>query len=350
MIGILHGYLLEGSGSNIWTRSIVRSLCKNGETVHLVCQENHPENYDFISECHYYSNDSVETKLDRNVPYKGKCIMHKPQLGDTLPVYVWDKYEEFSNVVPMTELSNTAIEDYVEQNTKVVLKIINDYELTALHVNHAVLMSVVAHRVNKITSVPFAIMPHGSAIEYAVKRDKRFLDLATKAFDSAKKIFVVSKEMENRISSVFQSIPNVNQKMTYLNLGVDTSIFKPILSESRHQNIEKLFQKLKDLPRGKNDEQLNILRKNLSSALQLKELSKIISSTTDYQMKHPDVDVEAKLKKIDWTHDKVILFVGRLITIKGIKRQSFTEHRIRYFVYQPIQRILLLILTNHSRL
>ncbi|MDH3823871.1 MAG: glycosyltransferase [Nitrosopumilus sp.] len=319
MIGILHGYLLEGSGSNIWTRSIVRSLCKNGETVHLVCQENHPENYDFISEYRCYSNDSVEIKLNREVPYKGKCIMHKPQLGDTLPVYVWDKYEEFSNVVPMTELSNTAIEDYVEQNTKVVLKIINDYELTALHVNHAVLMSVVAQRVNKITSIPFAIMPHGSAIEYAVKKDKRFLDLATKAFESTKKIFVVSTEMENRISSIFQSIPNINQKMTYLNLGVDTSIFKPISPELRHQNIEKLFQKLKDLPRGKNNEQSNSLRRNLSSTLQLKELSKIISSTTDYQMKYPDVDVEAKLEKIDWTHDKVILFVGRLITSKGIQ-------------------------------
>jgi glycosyltransferase involved in cell wall biosynthesis len=319
LIGILHGYLLEGSGSNIWTRSIVRSLCKNGETVHLVCQENHPEKYDFISEYHCYSDDSVEMKLNREVPYKGKCIIHKPQLGDTLPVYVWDKYEEFSNVVPMTELSNTAIENYVEQNTKVVLKVINDYEITALHVNHAVLMSVVAHRVNKITSIPFAIMPHGSAIEYAVKRDKRFLDLATKAFDSAKKIFVVSKEMENRISSIFQSIPNVDQKMTHLNLGVDTRIFKPILPKLRYQNIEKLFQQLKDLPRGKNNEQLSILRRNLSSDLQLKELRKIISSTTDYQMKHPDIDVEAKLEKINWIHDKVILFVGRLITSKGIQ-------------------------------
>lgn len=319
MIGILHGYLLEGSGSNIWTRSIVRSLCKNGETVHLICQENHPENYDFIAECHHYSDDSVEIKLDREVPYKGKCIMHKPQLGNTLPVYVWDKYEEFSNVIPMTELSNSEIEDYIERNTKVVLKIINDYGLTVLHVNHAVLMSVVAYQVNKITSTPFAIMPHGSAIEYAVKKDQRFLDLATKTFDSAKKIFVVSQEMEDRVSSIFQSIPNINQKMVHLNLGVDTNIFKPILPELRYKNFEKLFQKLKDLPRGKNDKQSSILREKIKSDLQLKEFNKIINSATNYQMKSPDVDVEAKLKKIDWANDKLILFVGRLITGKGIQ-------------------------------
>ena len=50
MIAILRGYLLEGSGGNLWTRSIVQSLCDNGETIHLMCQENHPELYDFICE------------------------------------------------------------------------------------------------------------------------------------------------------------------------------------------------------------------------------------------------------------------------------------------------------------
>jgi len=331
--------LLEGSGSNIWTRSIVRSLCKNGETVHLICQENHPENYDFIAQCYHYSDDSVEMVLDRNVPYKGKCIMHKPQLGDTLPVYVWDKYEGFSNVIPMTELSNSAIEDYIQRNTKVVLKIIQDYELTTLHVNHAVLMSVVAYRVNKIISIPFAIMPHGSAIEYAVKKDQRFLDLATKAFNSAKKIFVVSQEMEDRISSIFQSVPNINQKMTHLNLGVDTSIFKPILPESRSKNIEELFQKLKDLPRGKSDKQSKILREQINPDLQLKEFIKTIASTSDYQMKFPDVDVEVKLKNIDWSNDKIILFVGRLITGKGI--QSIIAALPLIFCQHPDTRLII---------
>jgi hypothetical protein len=49
MLGILHGYLLEGSGSNLWTRAIIQSLCRPGETVHLVCQENHPERMDGAS-------------------------------------------------------------------------------------------------------------------------------------------------------------------------------------------------------------------------------------------------------------------------------------------------------------
>jgi hypothetical protein len=35
-----------------------------------------------------------------------------------------------------------------------------------MHVNHIVLMSVVARRVSLATGVPYAIMPHGSDLEY----------------------------------------------------------------------------------------------------------------------------------------------------------------------------------------
>jgi glycosyltransferase involved in cell wall biosynthesis len=256
--------------------------------------------------------------------------MHKPMLGKTLPVYVWDKYEEFSNVVPMTDLSDSAIEDYLAINTKVVLKVASDYGITALHANHAVLMSVVAKQVNEITQIPFAVMPHGSAIEYAVKKDKRFLNLANQAFESTNKIFVVSKEMENRVASIFQSIPDIKQKMTRLNLGVNTDLFKPIKPELRHNNIQELCKKLKNIPRGKNNAQSVYLHKKLSSKLQYEEFNEILLSITDYANKRPDFDVEEKLERVDWNSDKIILFVGRLIASKGIQSIVFALPWIMY--------------------
>jgi len=114
--------------------------------------------------------------------------------------------------------------------------------------------------------------------------------------------------------------------MTLLNLGVDTSMFKPILPELRSQNIEKLCKKLEPLSRGKSDEQSKILRKKLKPDLQIKELREIMSLTNDYPVKHPDVDVESKLKKIDWDHDKIIVFVGRLIANKGIQSVIAAYH------------------------
>ena len=100
MIGLLHGYLLEGSGSNLWTRSVVRALCREGETVHLFCQENHPERYDFIAEAWRYAADGSRQKLlGRETPYPGRCVMHRPEIGETLSRVVAQRQIETSNIV-----------------------------------------------------------------------------------------------------------------------------------------------------------------------------------------------------------------------------------------------------------
>src|SRR3954469_23341864 len=152
MICVLHGWLLEGSGSNLWTRSIVTALARSGETIHLVCQENHPDRYDAIAEAYRYRlSGEIDTKLKRETPYRGKCILHQPEIGDTLPVFVKDKYEEYDRVVPMVELSDDAIETYIARNVDVVRRIVKEHDITAIHANHAVLMSVVAERVSEET-------------------------------------------------------------------------------------------------------------------------------------------------------------------------------------------------------
>ena len=195
MICFLHGYLLEGSGSNLWTRSVIQSMCRAGHTVHLVCQEPHPERYDFIAEARIYKlNGDVVTSLSRDVPYPGRCIMHKPELGDTLPVYVWDKYEEFSRVVPMVDLPTEEIELYIDRNVSVVRRVVAENDISVIQANHMVLMSVVAQRVG----VPYVIMPHGSALEYAVKVDARFESYAREALRDARMLLVSSDELGER--------------------------------------------------------------------------------------------------------------------------------------------------------
>ena len=318
MICILHGYLLEGSGSNLWTRAIVKSLCNDGRTVHLMCQENHPERYDFIAEAYSYTQDgTTKTLLNRKVPYKGECIMHKPQLGDTLPVYVWDKYEEFSNVVPMIDLPDNIIEDYLNRNITLLKKLLRDYDIKSIHANHAVLMSVVAQRIFSSTGIPFAIMPHGSAIEYAVKKDNRFLKMSSEVFTEAKKIFVIGQEMFDRVKSVYPTIQNLDEKMIKLNLGVDTQLFELVSIDDRQKNITSLNKKIENLHKGKTPEQTRQLQNNLSDTIQKNELLELFSSIS-YELISPDADLESKLSQINWNKEKIILFVGRLISKKGI--------------------------------
>ena len=320
MICLLHGYLLEGSGSNLWTRSIVESLCRQRETVHLMAQENHPERYPFITEAKRYLPDGgVETTFRQPQQHQGCCVLHKPQLGDTLPVYVWDKYEEFGRVVPMVELPDDEVEDYLQRNVRALTRIVRENDITAIHANHAVLMSVVAQRVGEATGVPFVVMPHGSAIEYAVKRDPRFLQLATNAFKAARRIFVIGDEMRGRVQAVFGAVPDLDTKLSELHLGVDTSQFEPIPRAVRPDNIARLRDAIADLPRGKRPEQTTKLRERVAGNLTLPELQAAFAETSQYETKAPDADLEAKLEQVDWSHDPTLLFVGRLISAKGVQ-------------------------------
>lgn len=318
LICILHGYLLEGSGSNLWTRAIVHALCREGHAVHLVCQEPHPDTYDFVAAAYVYENDgSVTTMFERDTPYAVGCVMHKPRLGDTLPVYVRDRYEEFAHVVPMVELSDEAIEAYLAVNVAVVERVVRDHDVTSLHANHAVLMPVVAERVSASTGVPFAVMPHGSAIEYAVKKDRRFHVLAASAFDRATRIFVIGPEMRRRIIDIFPDQIGIESRISNLNLGVDTDAFSLVDRKDRDERIATLSAALKDLKRGKRPEAVRRLLGQLDTNIGCKALLAALTEARGYKEKLPDAGTEAKLANVDWDRDEILLFVGRLIASKG---------------------------------
>jgi glycosyltransferase involved in cell wall biosynthesis len=320
MICLLHGWLLEGSGSNLWTRSIITALARQGETVHLVCQENHPVLYDAIGEAwRYDASGSREQTLKRDVALPGKCILHQPWIGETLPVFVWDKYEQYSNVVPMIELSDAELEAYIERNVSVVRKVVTEYGITAIHANHAVLMPVVAQRVSREMGIPYTVMPHGSDMEYAVKKDRRFHRYAESAFTDAKKVFVIGEEMRQRVNTVLPLVPNLNAKCIELHLGVDTSEFQPVSRDQRSDNITKLNASLNGKKRGRTAPQTEKMYSQLAGTMTQNELRDVFAEASRYNGKAPDADVEQKLSAIDWANDPVLLFVGRIISMKGVQ-------------------------------
>ena len=96
-IFVWHGYLLAGTGSNIYTRALVREWARAGHEVVVVCQEPHPEEHDL-----------------------GGARVVRPELpGRMLPVFVLDRY---AGLEPKL-LQNTTEEErrrYVEANAAAV--------------------------------------------------------------------------------------------------------------------------------------------------------------------------------------------------------------------------------------
>ena len=92
---IFHGYLLRGTGSNIYNANLARALAALGHEVHLLCQ-------------------------DRSWDAPGRAVtVHIPDIGRVLPVYVADTYEGF-DAKTYPELTDEELDHYLAANVEAV--------------------------------------------------------------------------------------------------------------------------------------------------------------------------------------------------------------------------------------
>nr|MBA2311828.1 hypothetical protein [Actinomycetota bacterium] len=91
-----HGYLLTGSGSNLYTANIARVWRNAGHDVLLMCQERAPAP-DFVDAIGDFDSDNARfhVRATDAGPAAGRVTLVRPCIGRTLPVYVYDEYAGF---------------------------------------------------------------------------------------------------------------------------------------------------------------------------------------------------------------------------------------------------------------
>jgi len=317
MLCLIHGYALSGSGSNLWTRAVAQALCRSGEAVHIVCQDPRPEQHDFVAAAYQYELDGTRKMLfERTTHYTGRAILHRPNLN-LLPVYVRPS-ADVKSMVSILDLPDEEIQIYLDRNERVLLRVVRENNVSAMHVNHVVLMSVVARRVSLMTGVPYAVMPHGSALEYVVRHDTRMQAMAKEALDGADRIVVLSDELAGRVHEVLPNIRDFDRKLTRTNIGVDAGEFRLVDRGERRESIGRLGATIAGMRRGKRAGQSQYLAKHLHDGLSKDEVRELLVASADYLKLAPDEDAEAKLQQIDWDRGGVVVYVGNLIGFKGL--------------------------------
>ena len=100
---IFHGYLLRGTGSNIYNASLVRALTELGHEVHLLCQDRGAEELPFVDAVGRWEGGRLRVETVREPV---RCTAYLPDIGRVLPVYVdretGEEYEIVGKVLPMT--------------------------------------------------------------------------------------------------------------------------------------------------------------------------------------------------------------------------------------------------------
>jgi glycosyltransferase involved in cell wall biosynthesis len=322
---MIHGYLLTGTGSNIFVSNLVRNFCRLGHDVLLFCQEKKAEGIDFISRHAVFEpgNRAYRTLFSRETSYPGKCTLFNPEIQGLLPVYVFDEYEGF-RVKTFPRMKTDEIEDYIRQNVEALETVYLEDKFDLIQTNHVIMSPYIARMMWKMHGVPYYVTLHGSALNFSVRNDTRLRPYATKGLLGAARIFAVSNHNRLEAITFFKRISaRIEQKFTVIPAGVDTDQFR-ILTNSRQKSIHGLQgileERLEVLPRGKTPEQKKRFYRELDETSSVHEVDALVRKyNAEYSQGHPDRDIVQSLDRIDWNHSWVLLFVGKYLWTKGIQ-------------------------------
>jgi glycosyltransferase involved in cell wall biosynthesis len=199
-----HGYLLGGTGSNVYTRSLAREWSLAGHDVTVVCQERHPERYDV-----------------------GSARVVVPELpGGLLPVFVLDRYEglEARLLVDFTRAERDA---YVAANAAALREFAPADLVFANHV-------LLGAPVGAASGVRFRVKAHGSELEYAMRGRPDLAEWGKETLAEAEVVYAGSEH----IRDVLEQVAGHVDRVRIVPPGVDVDEFRP---EPREQALAALI-------------------------------------------------------------------------------------------------------------
>jgi glycosyltransferase involved in cell wall biosynthesis len=202
-IVLWHGYLLGGTGSNVYTRSLAREWSRAGHDVTVLSQERQPEQYDLGGARHV-----------------------RPEIGGVLPVFVLDRYEGLEPRL-LSELSREERERYVELNAAAVRQ-----QLPAdfVFANHVLL----GGPVGAASGARYAVKAHGSELEYSMRGNAELQAWGRESLQGAAAVFVGSEHIREVLEEVVGHVDHVHEVPP----GVDVELFRP---EPRDQALASLL-------------------------------------------------------------------------------------------------------------
>jgi glycosyltransferase involved in cell wall biosynthesis len=206
-----HGYLLGGTGSNVYTRALAREWSTAGHDVTVVCQERHPERYDL-----------------------GGARVVVPELpGRLLPTFVLDRYEGLEARL-LGDLSAAEREAYVEANAAVLRELAPADLVFANHV-------LLGAPVGVASGLRFRVKAHGSELEYAMRGRPDLARWGEETLAAAEVVYAGSEH----IREVLEDVAGHVDRVEIVPPGVDVEEFRP---EPREEALAALIEEARADP------------------------------------------------------------------------------------------------------
>jgi glycosyltransferase involved in cell wall biosynthesis len=213
-----HGYLLGGTGSNVYTRQIAREWSRGGHEVVVFSQEPHPERHDL-----------------------GGAETVRPDVGGLLPTFVLDRYAGYE-VALLQDLPRGRLDEWVEANSRALRERL---PADLVFANHVLLGGPVA----AATGTRHAVKAHGSELEYSMRGRPELEAWGREALAGTAAVFVGSAHIRRVLEEVCGHVDRVHEVPP----GVDVEEWRPL---PRDDALEGLVDESRlDAPNPGNEEE-----------------------------------------------------------------------------------------------
>jgi glycosyltransferase involved in cell wall biosynthesis len=284
---IFHGYLLDGTGSNVYNARLAAALVKLGHEVHLLSQDRHPDRQPFVDACADWDEGRLRVRALREPV---RCTVYRPDIGALLPVYVADRYEGIE-ARTFAQCSESEVARYIDANVAAVRDVVLRAHVEVGLANHLVMGPVILARA-LACAVPYAVKVHGSALEYTVKPcPDRFLGFAREGVACARTILVGSRHTGESLWDALGA-PELIERTRLGPPGVDVERFAPRDAPSAAAGLRSLARRLGD-PRARVERPASAFARDDEAAAEA-------------------------LSRLDPARDRLVVFVGKLIVSKGV--------------------------------
>jgi glycosyltransferase involved in cell wall biosynthesis len=314
-----HGYMLSGTGSNIYVQNLCRALVHEGHDVHLICQEPDPLAFDFVDKHAKVDATKVENVGEQETPYSGHCVVYEPEIGDLLPVYVYDEYPGW-RVKTFLDLTQEELDNYLGRNEEAVRTVLGVSEAEAVVTNHSVPGPLIARRALEGSGVTYVSIVHGSCLQYVSRRSEMYMGLTREGLEGARNIVALSSDSAGTIAEDF---PDLTDRTKALPGGVDTELFNPDALDLT------IVENLNGGP-GRGPDQRSSLQRALRSSGNAGELAGALQEiTTFYDARAHDSDAGERIKSFLDREGPIVVYVGKLIHSKGVHSLILAFARVR---------------------
>jgi glycosyltransferase involved in cell wall biosynthesis len=236
---VFHGYLLRGTGSNVYNAQLAQALARLGHRIHLLSQEPRPLALPWVDAVGTWEDGSLRVEARRE---PARITVYRPPIGAVLPVYVADRYEGF-DARPFPDLDDAELDTYLERNVAAVREVAARVAPGAALANHLVMGPAVLARAGLAR---YAVKVHGSALEYTVKpHAQRFLPYAREGLARAAGVLVGSRHTAESLWAALDD-PALPGRTRLGPPGVDVHTFAPRPPEEAAAGLAALAARLRE--------------------------------------------------------------------------------------------------------